>query len=156
MGQTFYEAKELRKVEPQIPDYVNPEIRKVLRALLEPNPAKRAESAQAVLEGRLPEAAAKEEKAALQPLRQQGAAAEPEWWKPIVFTATAAGIGLGIGLTLWLWNYTEMLSTASLGQPPAIAAPVRAGNPTPPPPPPVQRKLPPPQAVPTNPALAIR
>ena len=129
MGQTFYEAKELRKVAPQLPDYVNPEIRKVLRAMLEPNPANRAESAQAVLEGRLPAAAAKEDKPALQPIREQ-APAEADWWKPIVFTATAAGIGLGIGITLWLWNYTNMLASASAAQPPAVVAPIRAGNPS--------------------------
>jgi len=152
MGQTFFEAKELRKVAPQIPDYVNPEIRKVLRALLEPNQAKRVESAQAVLDGRLPmetpAAAAKEEKkAALKPIREEkggGAAAEVDWWKPIVFTATAAGVGLGIGITLWLWNFTNVLgdNTAAL-QPPAVIAPIRAGNPTPPQPPPAQRPLPP-------------
>jgi serine/threonine protein kinase len=144
MGQTFYEAKELRKVAPQLPDYVNPEIRKVLRALLEPNPAKRAESAQAVLEGRLPAvaaaAAAEKPKATLQPIREQ---AEADWWKPIVFTASAAGIGLGIGLTLWLWNYTDVLASAGGLVPPAVSAPVRAGNPTAPAPPPPQRQLPP-------------
>ena len=57
MGHTFFEAKEMRKLAPQIPDYVAPDLRKVLQALLEPNPAKRAESAQAVLDGKLPEAA---------------------------------------------------------------------------------------------------
>ena len=159
MGQTFFEAKELRKVAPQLPDYVNPEIRKVLRAMLEPNPANRAESAQAVLDGRLPAAAVKEDKPALQPIRQQ-VPAEAEWWKPIVFTATAAGIGLGIGITLWLWNYTNMLASASAAQPSAIVAPIRAGNPTPPAPPPPQPQLPPPApapvaqkpAAPANPA----
>ncbi len=154
MGHTFYEAKEMRKLAPQLPDYVSPEIRKVLRALLEPNPAKRAESAQAVLDGRLPAAAvaaAEKTKATLQPIREQ---AEADWWKPIVFTASAAGIGLGIGLTLWLWNYTNLLASAGALQPPGVAAPIRAGNPTPPAPPPPQRQLPPVAQAPAAPSPA--
>lgn len=125
MGGTYLEAKELRKTKPDIPEYINQRAQNDLQAMLEPQPSKRPESAQAILNG-LPLKASKSGKQ-----KKNSGAEENGKLIPIIFTASAAGVGFGIGITLWLWKFTILLASVVGPAPAVIAPPQIIGSPGP-------------------------
>lgn len=100
MGQTFYEALELRKSVPRIPPDVPTDLRDEILPLLEPDPARRPQSAAELLESPKPRTAAKSSERAPSPDAQP----KPGWLASVLYSATAVGVGIGLGLMLWMWK----------------------------------------------------
>jgi hypothetical protein len=143
-GQTYFEARELRKSRPKLPDWVPGELQREIGPLLESDPRRRPESARAALQGG---PGAEEEQGGEE--GEEEVVEEPGWLQTVLFTATAVGIGLGIGITLWLWKFTNVLGMRAPDAPPVHTAqvvnppaPVVVGDPGPPPPPPPKPQLP--------------
>lgn len=152
MGQTFYEAIELRKARPRIPPSVPADLQAELLPLLEPDPAHRPQTAAEVAEARhvqqptqkLAPNNATVEKA--RPEASPGTTASPvHWLIPLVYSATAVGVGIGLGLMTWI--YWTSAGPAPPKNPAPVSKPSTANPvpaPTPSPPPTQQAATPPP------------
>lgn len=124
MGQTFYEAVELRKAAPRIPPNVPARLQGVIEPLLRPDPSTRPQSAL--------ELVALASGSATQPLKElkpepildnDGPVPPPapvHWLIPLLYSATAVGVGLGLGFMIWLYR------TAGVAPPPVSKAPITA------------------------------
>lgn len=88
-AQSYFEAREMRKTRPVLPEYLPADLRSKIAPLLEPDPRNRSAEARV--------AAAEED--------SEEAPAGASWLQSAIFTATSAGVGLGIGISLWLWQY---------------------------------------------------
>jgi serine/threonine-protein kinase len=109
MGQTFYEAVELRKVQPRVPPNVPAELRSEIEPLLKPDPKDRPQSVEELLRGPV---------TPVKKVPKDGETAKPQplhWLVPLLYSATAVGVGLGLGLMLWLYRTS--------GSPAPVAAP---------------------------------
>lgn len=132
MGQTFYEAVELRKAVPRIPPNVPAPLQGLITPLLRPDPGERMQSA----EGLVKLAVADEPVRKVRELKpEEGSSgttkpAPAHWLLPLVYSATAVGIGLGMGFMIWLYRTAGVApppkATASVSAP---AAPVTAPRP---------------------------
>jgi len=100
MGQTFYEAVELRKVQPRIPPNVPAELRGEIEPMLRPDPKDRPQSADrlgnAAPGGRAAARVIDPGQAKVDaPVQPQPA--QMHWLIPFLYSATAVGVGIGLG-----------------------------------------------------------
>src|ERR1017187_8145940 len=170
MGQTFYEAVEIRKAEPRIPPNVPAALRNEILPMLRPDPKDRPQSA-ADLGSTSPTPGV----AAIAPAPDKGGAAarkpgEIHWLVPLLYSATAVGVGIGLGFMTWIFRtsglppvnvatLTPVVAPKTTPATPKTATP-NSANPnqtntvptnTPPPLPPKVQVQPPPGAKPVVP-----
>jgi serine/threonine-protein kinase len=118
MGQTFYEAVEIRKAEPRIPPNVPAALRNEILPMLRPDPKDRPQSAAEL--GAVSTPGLDTIAPAPGPDRGGAAARKPgdtHWLVPLLYSATAVGFGVGLGFMTWIFR------TASV---PPIPAPTLA------------------------------
>ena len=111
MGQTFYEAIELRKVKPRIPPNVPQALQAELLPLLEPDPNKRVQSAGLLAEARPIEEAVRVVEKTEKP--EASPAKGAHWLVPILYSASAVGIGIGLGFMVWIYRTAGVAPTAA-------------------------------------------
>jgi len=134
MGETFYEAVEIRKNTPRIPPNVSAELQADILPLLRPDPKDRPQSA-ANLGAALPQAATRPARE-LKPDQEQDpqpAPNQPHWLIPLIYSASAVGFGLGLGLMVWLFRTAGTPPVPTPLTPAVAPAPAGAVVPTPPP-----------------------
>jgi serine/threonine-protein kinase len=127
MGQTFYEAVELRKTVPRIPPSVPESLQALIEPLLQPDPKDRPQSAEEFV------ASAGEQRKRTTPVPGPvpgpdpipGPDPEQHWLVPLAYSATAVGVGLGLGFMIWLYR------TAGVAPPVPTTTPVTAPAPAP-------------------------
>lgn len=104
MGQTFYEAVEMRKATPRIPPNVPSSLRDLIEPLIRSDPNARPQSAQELvaLAGSVSTGPKlKELKADTNDTIQP---APTHWLMPLLYSATAVGFGIGLGFMIWLYR----------------------------------------------------
>ncbi len=134
MGQTFYEAVEIRKAEPRIPPNVPADLQKEILPLLQPDPKDRPQSAADL--GR--------PGSSIIPPKPKPAGGW-QWLVPLLYSATAVGVGFGLGFMAWIYR-TAGLPPVTV---PSSQIPI-VGQKNPPSVPPAQTPIAP---NPTNPAV---
>ena len=103
MGQTFYEAVEIRKTAPRIPPNVPAELSKEISPMLQPDPRNRPQSAADLGTTR----ALGTDTIAPGPGDDKGAARKSgqfQWLVPLLYSATAVGFGFGLGFMTWIYR----------------------------------------------------
>lgn len=149
MGQTFYEAVEIRKAEPRIPPNVPAALRNEISPLLQPDPKDRPQSAADLAKAAMPDARTPRV-IEPEPSTNDSAAqkkGQMHWLVPLLYSATAVGVGIGLGFMAWIFR-TASVSPAI---PPTTQAPAPTRNTAPPINPPKVQVQPPP----SNPAPPI-
>jgi serine/threonine-protein kinase len=114
MGQTFYEALEIRKAVPRMPPRVPAELQSEILPLLEPDPARRSQTADGPLK-----LAPIQQAPGRQPLSEPvPPVPEPRGWLiPVLYSATAVGVGIGLGFMIWMWKAGLALPGTTLPTP---------------------------------------
>jgi serine/threonine protein kinase len=128
MGQTFYEAVEIRKAEPRIPPNVPAALRDEILPLLRPDPRDRPQSAAELGNAVAPAPVPIPEPGPVK--RDTGAIKQPgqmHWLIPLLYSATAVGVGFGLGFMTWIFR-TAGVPPASV---PTLAPTTAPANPTP-------------------------
>ncbi|SPE34797.1 putative Mitogen-activated protein kinase kinase [Candidatus Sulfopaludibacter sp. SbA6] len=118
MGQTFYEAVELRKVQPRVPPNVPAELRAEIEPLLRPDPKDRPQSADQMVSaapGGSGAARVIDTGHARQDAPAQQKPGTLHWIIPLLYSGTAVGVGLGLGFMTWIYR--------TAGSPPPTAVP---------------------------------
>jgi len=120
MGQTFYEAVELRKVQPRVPPNVPAELRAEIEPLLRPDPKDRPQSADrlgiAAPGSRAAARVTDPGQAKADAPAQQQQPGQMHWLIPLLYSATAVGFGIGLGFMAWIYR--------TGGSPSATSAPI--------------------------------
>ncbi len=111
MGQTFYEAVELRKVKPRIPPNVPQALQAELMPLLEPDPKKRVQTASALAEARPIEIIDNTETREKQVPLDATSPQPVHWLIPLLYSASAVGIGIGLGFMIWIYRSAGAVPT---------------------------------------------
>ncbi|HTS28019.1 MAG TPA: protein kinase [Bryobacteraceae bacterium] len=89
MGQTFYEAVEVRKAAPRIPPNVPADLGDEILPLIQPDPKDRPQSAAELGRRKAPPPQPKK---------------DLKWLVPLIYSATAVGFGFGLGFMTWIYR----------------------------------------------------
>lgn len=138
MGQTFYEAVEMRKAAPRIPPNVPSSLQALIEPLIRSDPNARPQSAQELVSLAGRDATAPKLRELKADTDTNGGTDQPaptHWLIPLLYSATAVGFGIGLGFMIWLYRAAGIapvpLPKVPISAPATGVVPVPTGVPAP-------------------------